>query len=310
MNQGIVKLKGLRINRLRQYFHEINRQIELLPEWLLTGLALTGLGIIGFSDYFTGADYSFSVFYLVVVVASAWYQERKVALLVSVAATVVWFAAAIASREYADEYPLSLFWNDLVELTHFLFAVVVISTLKTLLDASENTSRTDPLTGIANRRLFYEVANTEIVRAHRTSEPFTVMYIDIDNFKTVNDTQGHDEGDLLLIAVASTLRHQMRESDTVARLGGDEFSILLPAAAKEAAEVAGKKLKNALADAVETRWPITFSIGVVTYMTAPESVECMIRQADQVMYEVKKSGKNELRSVVIHERERSRVTEA
>lgn len=135
-------------------FHEINRQIELLPAWLLNCLVLIGLGIIGFFDYFTGPDNSFSVFYLVVVVASAWYQERKSALLVAIAGTVVWFVAAIASREYADDYRLSLFWNDLVELTHFLFAVVVIFTLKALLEASEKTSRTDPLTGIANRRFF------------------------------------------------------------------------------------------------------------------------------------------------------------
>ena len=295
---------------MRQFLHEIIRQIEQLPVWLLTGLALIGLGIIGFFDYFTGPDYSFSVFYLVVVVASAWYQGRKSAILVSVAGTVVWFAAAIASREYADNYPLSLFWNDLVELTHFLFAVVVISTLKALLDASEKTSRIDPLTGIANRRFFSEVANTEIIRAARTSEPFTIMYIDVDNFKTVNDTQGHDEGDLLLIEIASTIRHQIREIDTVARLGGDEFSVLLPTAAKDAAEVVGRKLKSALTDAIETRWSVTFSIGMVTYTTAPESVECMIRQADQVMYEVKKSGKNELRIVEINERQTACVTEA
>jgi len=131
------------------------------------------------------------------------------------------------------------------------------------------------------------------------------MYIDIDNFKAVNDTKGHDEGDLLLIAAASTLKHQIRETDTVARLGGDEFSVLLPSTAKEAAEVAGRKLKRALADAIETRWPVTFSIGMVTYATAPESVECMIRQADKVMYEVKKSGKNELLSVVINKIESS-----
>ncbi len=290
---------------MKRSLHEISRQIERLPVWLLTCLALISLGVIGFFDYYTGPDYSFSIFYLVIVVASAWYQKRKWAILVSVAGTVVWFAAAIASREYADKYLLSLYWNDLVEFGHFLFAVVVISTLKTLLDASEKTSRIDSLTGISNRRLFYEVAHAEIVRAHRTSEPFTVMYIDIDNFKTVNDTKGHDEGDLLLIAVALTLSHQIRESDTVARLGGDEFSVLLPATAKDAAEVAGRKLKRALADAIETRWPVTFSIGMVTYTTAPESVECMIRQADQIMYEVKKSGKNELRSVVIHNIETS-----
>jgi diguanylate cyclase (GGDEF)-like protein len=88
----------------------------------------------------------------------------------------------------------------------------------------------------------------------------------------------------------------------VARLGGDEFSLLLPATGKDAAEVAVRKLKRALADAVETRWPVTFSIGLVTYTTAPESVEFMIRQADQVMYEAKKSGKNEFRSIVIHQR--------
>ena len=295
---------------MRQFLHEINRQIELLPAWLLTGLALIGLGIIGFLDYFTGPDYSFSVFYLVLVAAIAWYQGRKSALLVSVACTVVWLVAAIAPLEYADDYPLSIFWNDLVELTHFLLAVVVISTLKALLDASEKTSRIDPLTGIANRRFFSELANTEIIRAARTSEPFTIMYIDVDNFKTINDTQGHDEGDLLLIEIAATIRHQIRKIDTVARLGGDEFSVLLPTAAKDAAGVVGRKLKSALTDAIETRWPVTFSIGMVTYTTAPESVECMIRQADQVMYDVKKSGKNDLRIVVIHERQTSCVTEA
>ena len=295
---------------MRQFLHEINRQIEQLPVWLLTGMALIGLGITGFFDYFTGPDYSFSVFYLVVVVASSWYQGKRSAILVSVAGTAVWFAAAIAPLGYADDYPLSLFWNDLVELTHFLFAVVVISTLKSLLDASEKTSRIDPLTGIANRRLFSEAANTEIIRAARTSEPFTIMYIDVDNFKTVNDTQGHDEGDLLLIEIASTIRHQIRKIDTVARLGGDEFSVLLPTAAKDAAEVVGRKLKSALTEAIETRWPVTFSIGMVIYTTAPESVECMIRQADQVMYEVKKSGKNELRIVEINKPQAASVTGA
>lgn len=278
----------------------INKRIELLPAGLFILLSLLLTVIVGYFDYRTGPFYSFSLFYLLIVVATAWYKGRKFALVIAIAGTLAWFVAALLSRQY-DHYPDALYWNDLVELVHFLFAAYVISMLKNALDCSERRSRSDSLTGIANRRLFYEVADAEILRAHRTNEPFTIMYLDIDNFKTVNDTQGHDAGDELLIAVAATVKHQLRESDTVARLGGDEFSVLLPVTTEPDAAVVVRKIKHALADSIETKWPVTFSIGMVTYMQAPESVETMIREADQVMYEVKKSGKNELRSIVIHE---------
>lgn len=125
------------------------------------------------------------------------------------------------------------------------------------------------------------------------------IYLDIDNFKTVNDTQGHSEGDHLLRQVASTLTTAVREIDTVARLGGDEFGLLLPETGGDAAVTVATKISAGLKVQVEQHWPVTFSIGMVTYLTAPESADEMIRVADTLMYEVKDSGKNELRHLIV-----------
>jgi diguanylate cyclase (GGDEF)-like protein len=143
------------------------------------------------------------------------------------------------------------------------------------------------------------LADAEIRRSRRYNDPFTVIYLDIDNFKTVNDTQGHSEGDRLLRQVASTLTTAVREIDTVARLGGDEFGLLLPESDGDAAVTVATKISAGLKAQVEQHWPVTFSIGMVTYLTAPESADEMIRVADKLMYEVKESGKDELRHLKV-----------
>jgi diguanylate cyclase (GGDEF)-like protein len=280
----------------------INAVIEKLPRWAAVLLGLSFMAAMGFLDIITGPDYSFSIFYLVGVVCTAWYAGRKPAIFMAAIGTVLWLVASLAGKQYSG-YPLSLFWNDFAELGLFLFAAVVISTLKELLVRAEENSRTDHLTGIANRRRFYEQAEEEIRRVRRFRDPFTLLYIDIDNFKTVNDTLGHNEGDRLLLSVASTIRIIIRECDTVARLGGDEFGLILPkTGTKEAVTVAGK-MRAALKAIVEEKWPVTFSIGMVTYREAPASTDEMILTAEQLMYEVKNTGKNELRHLVVPELE-------
>ena len=123
----------------------------------------------------------------------------------------------------------------------------------------------------------------------------TLLYIDLDNFKQVNDAFGHETGDELLIEVAATIRTNVRSTDTVARLGGDEFALLLPETDQEAALVVTNKLREALLVSMQRReWPVTFSIGLVSFATPPESVEEMLKQADAVMYSVKLKGKNSI----------------
>lgn len=265
---------------------------------VVTAIALLLVASVGLFDSMTGPGYSFSAFYLLPVVLAAWYAGRGYAILVSVASAAAWLAAGIAGRMYY-EHTLVLLWNDTMELCLFLFAAYVISAFRGRLDREEELARTDQLTGIANRRRFGELADAEIRRSRRYSESFTIIYLDIDNFKTVNDTLGHSEGDSLLRHVASTLTTAIRESDTVARLGGDEFGLLMPETDGDAAVKVATKIGAGLKVQVEQRWPVTFSVGMVTYLKAPPSTDEMIRVADKLMYEVKDSGKDELRHLIV-----------
>jgi diguanylate cyclase (GGDEF)-like protein len=109
----------------------------------------------------------------------------------------------------------------------FLVVVVVLSSLRGAWEREKIHARTDSLTGVSNARAFFEVAAVELARARRYQRPFTIAYLDLDNFKQVNDRFGHEVGDDLLQIVARTLREGSRASDFVARMGGDEFVVLL-----------------------------------------------------------------------------------
>jgi len=149
-------------------------------------------------------------------------------------------------------------------------------------------ARTDGLTGLFNAKAFRELAELEIERSARTGRPVSVAFIDCDNFKTVNDTLGHQEGDRLLAAIAEQMAASVRKIDVPARMGGDEFAILLPETSEAEAGQLIERLRARLAERMSVDdWPVTFSIGVAVYASAPESVDALIRGADLLMYEVK-----------------------
>jgi diguanylate cyclase (GGDEF)-like protein len=153
-------------------------------------------------------------------------------------------------------------------------------------------SQLDPLTGIPNRRSFFERLEIEKSRAKRYDHPLTLAYIDLDNFKQVNDRFGHSTGDNLLSLVAHVIREGLRSTDSVARLGGDEFAVLLSETNSAAATSAADKLRSSLNAAMKQHnWSVTFSIGVVTFQPPPESVQEMITAADRAMYAEKKAGR-------------------
>ncbi len=172
--------------------------------------------------------------------------------------------------------------------------------LNEVLQREKELARTDVLTGLANRRAFYESLQVERSRAARYRRPITLACLDLDNFKRVNDTLGHSVGDELLARVADVLRQTLRLTDTVGRLGGDEFALLLPETDAPSAEALLEKLRGVLRRAMEARkWPVTFSIGAATFLESPPSIEHMIQTADELMYAVKKSGKNRISVVLI-----------
>jgi diguanylate cyclase (GGDEF)-like protein len=186
-------------------------------------------------------------------------------------------------------------WNAVVAGAIFVTFAIALSSLSAALRRLGELSTTDPLTEISNRRSFLETTSAELARARRTSRPFTLMYLDLDNFKRVNDTLGHQAGDSLLHTVGAELRTATRSTDIVARLGGDEFAVLLPETGSEGAADVSAKVRSRLQECMNLGgWPVTFSIGVVTFGRMPDAVSTVVDAADRLMYSVKKSGKNGL----------------
>jgi diguanylate cyclase (GGDEF)-like protein/PAS domain S-box-containing protein len=165
--------------------------------------------------------------------------------------------------------------------------------LQAALESEKNLSRVDFLTGIPNRRMFYQALTLEGKRSRRYVRPLTLVYIDVDNFKHLNDHYGHATGDDLLKMIGTTLETSVRSTDMAARLGGDEFAVLLPETDEASAGIIVAKLRQNLNTAIAPKgWPVTFSFGVVTFPIALDSMEEMIKRADEFMYEAKRGGKS------------------
>lgn len=157
----------------------------------------------------------------------------------------------------------------------------------------QTRARTDPLTGIHNLRAFQDALHRELARLDRGAAPLTLVYIDLDHFKPVNDNFGHAFGDELLVAIAQRLEDFVRDMDVVARVGGDEFAILMPEADGDSLQARVTRLRELLLEDMRQRQSgVTFSIGVLTCTAMPDSVETCMREADALMYRVKHSTRN------------------
>jgi two-component system, cell cycle response regulator len=158
----------------------------------------------------------------------------------------------------------------------------------------------DALTGLVNRRLFLDRLAHCVMQAKRSpGKQAAVVFIDLDDFKRVNDLQGHLAGDQILRAVANALRTAVRQTDTVARMGGDEFTVLLDPIddAADVAPIAQKLMRGLLAagGVLRQRTPVTASLGVALFPTHAEDVEGLLLHADQAMYAAKRAGGNAVR---------------
>jgi len=248
----------------------------------------------GIVDYVTGKEITISVFYLLPVSLASWVGDRKTGILVSLFSTLTWIINDMIEGHYYSS-PAIAYWNAVAALGSFVAVAVVLSALRSAFDQLKCLARTDPLTGIANTRTFVEFAGRELSRARRYSSTFSLAYLDLDNFKSVNDRQGHTVGDCLLRAVAATMATEIRSTDLVARIGGDEFAILLPQISPEAAVNVLSRIRTKLGAVMSSaQWPVTVSIGVITFDAPPDSVNEMIRLADSLMYQAKTSGKNRI----------------
>ncbi|NWG04495.1 MAG: diguanylate cyclase [Syntrophaceae bacterium] len=253
---------------------------------------LTGVGIV---NYLAGPDLSTWIFYLIPIFLVIWFIERWVGIIMSIISAMTWSVAEYASRATYGDETIS-FWNGVARLSYFLILTFILSALKSALQKEKELSRIDFLTKVGNSRYFIELANVEINRARRSEHPLTVAYIDLDNFKTINDRFGHSMGDHLLRVVANAIKNNIRLTDTVARIGGDEFAILLPEAGPELAEAIIRRVQKINLEMMqENGWPVTFSIGVVTFMSPPSTVDEILKKTDHLMYAAKNGGKNAIK---------------
>jgi len=262
---------------------------------VLAGASLL-VALLGVLDYATGTELSFAVFYVMPIAWAAWEGRRRVGILFSVLGAATWHVTNLLAGAVAS-HPAIPYWNTATRLAFFLIITHLIARRREAFDAVTRHARTDMLTGALNGRAFQVLVEVELERCRRHGRPFTLVYADIDDFKIVNDTRGHAEGDEVLRLVAAELGRALRTTDALARLGGDEFAMLLVETNAADAALGVDRVRRRVEQVIGTRgWPVTLSMGVVTCETAPASVDALIALADRQMYEAKAAGKS--RSVI------------
>ena len=280
-----MKTNGIRIYRSLA-------SLEKLSKGRLIAIATGAVIILGAIDYLTGFELSFSFFYLIPVAMAAWAVSKNTGLAFSVLSAVVWLISNWLSGQYYSNSFIGV-WNTFIRFGFYAVVTILLAELRHALEEERLLANTDPLTGALNRRSFNEIAEKKMIVSEVNRRPYTVVYIDLDNFKTINDQFGYAVGDLVLKFAVDTIQTQIRNTDFLARLGGDEFAILLTEIDQEHAKPIVERLHSALLEKMkENEWDVTFSIGVLTVLSMPESADKLISLTDALMYDAKGKGKN------------------
>lgn len=273
-------------------FASIDKFLKKLSTVLISLFSLCFVAVLFIIDYFIGYEISFSIFYLGPIFVAAWYGGKNIAFLISLLSAVCWFLADYLTGSRFSS-PFIAYWNTLVRLGFYLITARLLVSVNRHLQHEQNLARTDDLTGLMNFRAFTENAEMLFELAKRAGRPLALGYLDIDNFKAVNDTFGHQTGDRVLQFFASLLKDSTRRTDLVARLGGDEFAVLLPETDMTGAKNAFDKFREiAVKDSVKSPSPFTFSAGIAVFFEHSFTLDEALKKADELLYRAKKGGRN------------------
>jgi len=255
------------------------------------GLIVALLGVLGATHHLGGAHIGLYAFFVLPCAFAAWSTGLGAGIIAAVASAAIILASDLVTQ--VDAPPTSLSINAALRLGLYALVSWGTDTIGRLLERLEQLSLTDSLTGLANRREFFSRGVEEIQRAKRTHRPFSLLFLDLDNFKAVNDKFGHSAGDALLVRVGVVLRAKVRDIDVPARMGGDEFAVLLPETDGNGAQHAGQMLLQKLRiEFASMKYPVTSSIGAATFTQPPATFDDAVKCADELMYQVKKDSKD------------------
>lgn len=262
-------------------------QMERTPKLILGVVLLCGVALL---DFYTGVELSFSLFYLIPIAFFSFAFSASVGIGIAFISAAVWLLVDVITTAHSDTF--AYLWNSIIRLGFFLLPAWMLRSL----EQERVHARTDFLTGAINNRYFNDLLEREIERSLRYQHPFTIAFIDMDNFKTINDTFGHLYGDKMLRTLAERMKHHLRKTDVIARVGGDEFAILLPEANEKDARTAMSNLFTKIAEEMTVKkWPLTFSVGVLTLSAPTISADKILGIVDKMMYVVKNNGKNNIK---------------
>ena len=274
----------------------------MLPEGTVIRVSiLCGLliSLIVFFDLSTPLGISAGTLYVVAVVVSYWSPTAKFTYSVAIISSMLTIGAYLYKPQVAETWK-SLFNRSIALLVIWVTAVLIII-IKQHEQKLMQMAKRDLLTGLFNRREMLNRFAVEHSRATRTGENLSVMMIDIDHFKRINDTYGHIGGDLVLKEVAHRLSERMRDYDLICRYGGEEFLVIAPETNVQHVHELAERLRVMISEnplVVDEDSTITMTISTgVTQLRGGESVEAMISRADTALYQAKELGRNRVVSM-------------
>ena len=264
---------------------------EGYPPRIVFIVSIMAMSLLFVFDLTIGVDIRLHVLYVFPLAAIALHCDRMVFVMAGMLLSLFCQLFNSLAQGYSN---VALKADAIIFLLAAALVVYLARAVRDNYLDKERQASTDWLTGLHNRRSFDSILQKEIDRHNRSGGVFSLALIDLDNFKALNDTQGHFAGDLALKRIAAILKISSREPDVIARLGGDEFAILMPATRHEDChELCAKLTKKIAKHMADAGYEITASIGCSSFEGVQKSTSSVLQEADNAMYAVKSMAKSD-----------------
>jgi len=256
------------------------------------------VGLVYWLNTHTPSDVRLGILYIVPVLLATWHDGLAWGSVFAIGTALLRYVIGLEQMP-SETAPIVRIANEAAYLAVVGVAMAGLVQLRRTQAQLEGLAAHDSLTGALNSRAFAERLGQELDRNRRYNRPLALLYLDLDDFKAVNDRHGHETGDAVLRLVADATRGAVRQSDIVGRLGGDEFAVLMPETEGSVAHAAATRLAAGIRTVFRGTPSVTASIGLVSALGSATGVEELLRRADQAMYEAKRAGKDRVVQVAL-----------